>query len=380
MDRGKTRRAQRRNGVTGWWSVAYGLCAYGCGDDAPETLLAVDAAAELTPPSAEDGGASDDDAGAAERDAGSALDAAKRADRDAATFAEVDAMSRDPAAGDESAVDASAADAAPAMDATTAGGDADVEAPARRKLTLRFVARVGAEPFACGREFQGIGTANTRVTPSDFRFYVSDVRLIDARGKEVPFVFDDKPPFQQSSVGLVTFTDGQGYCAVGGVVKNEALFGSAEIEKVTGVVFSTSVPETLNHGNPAVSPAPLQAAGAHWSWLQGYKFFMAEAVQVGLDGGIPGNGLLHVGSTQCSMRNGDIACERGNRNTIRLADFDPDAHTVVADFGAVFSQTDVSVDSQCHSTGERCGPLFESVGIDFVTGEVRPSQRVFRKE
>jgi uncharacterized repeat protein (TIGR04052 family) len=362
----------------GWWLAACGLFGHGCGDQDENTTIQLDAETEQLPSTTEDAGAQSENADAESVDAAREADASKHSGKDAAALIDAQSTPLDSAEVDEPARDASLADAAMATDAS-AGADAAVPHP-RRKITLRFSARVGSEPFACGREYSDIGTQKTRVTPADFRFYVSEIRLIDAQGKEAPFAIDDKPPFQQSGVGLITFTDGQGYCAVGGVVKNEALVGSAEIDKVTGLVFSTSVPDALNHGNPAMAPTPLQAAGAHWSWLQGYKFFMAEAVQVGLDGGVPGNGLLHVGSTQCSMQNGNIACAHGNHNTIRLGDFDPDAHTVVADFGAVFSQTDVSVDSQCHSTGERCGPLFEAVGIDFVTGEVRPSQRVFWKE
>jgi uncharacterized repeat protein (TIGR04052 family) len=368
----------------GWWLAACGFPAQGCGDQDGNSTIEVDAETEQLPSTTEDAGAKNENADAESGDAAREADASKHSAQDAAALLDAQSTPSDASAVDGPARDASLADAALATDAATdAGADAAADAAAshpRRKITLRFSARIGSEPFACGREYSDIGTQKTRVTPSDFRFYVSEIRLIDAEGKEAPFAIDDKPPFQQSGVGLITFTDGQGYCAVGGVVKNEALVGSAEIDKVTGLVFSTSVPDALNHGNPAMAPAPLQAAGAHWSWLQGYKFFMAEAVQVGLDGGVPGNGLLHVGSTQCSMQNGNIACAHGNHNTIRLGDFDPDAHTVVADFGAVFSQTDVSADSQCHSTGERCGPLFEAVGIDFVTGEVRPSQRVFRKE
>jgi hypothetical protein len=55
-------------------------------------------------------------------------------------------------------------------------------------ITLNFAAQVGAETFRCGGSYADIGTTKSTVTPSDFRFYVSDVALIRADGTEQPVV------------------------------------------------------------------------------------------------------------------------------------------------------------------------------------------------
>src|SRR3954447_10599437 len=49
---------------------------------------------------------------------------------------------------------------------------------ARLPITLNFRGVVGNQAFACGQAYQGIGTAASRFIPSDFRFYVSHIRLI----------------------------------------------------------------------------------------------------------------------------------------------------------------------------------------------------------
>ena len=53
-------------------------------------------------------------------------------------------------------------------------------------VTIRFKAVVGAEDFACGRSYHGIGVTKSTIKPKDFRFYVHNVRLLDEKGREVP--------------------------------------------------------------------------------------------------------------------------------------------------------------------------------------------------
>src|SRR5215831_13266336 len=49
---------------------------------------------------------------------------------------------------------------------------------ARLPITLNFQGMVGSDAFACGTVYNGIGTANSQFVPADFRFYVSNVRLV----------------------------------------------------------------------------------------------------------------------------------------------------------------------------------------------------------
>lgn len=130
-------------------------------------------------------------------------------------------------------------------------------------MTLTFRGQVGDESFVCGEEYGGQGSAGTRVTPRDFRFYVSDLRLMTADGAEVPVTIAERSPFQASGVALLDFEDGTEGCADGNAALNATIRGAVAADEYVGVVFSLSVPEELNHGNPVLlhlSPAPIQTA------------------------------------------------------------------------------------------------------------------------
>ena len=97
---------------------------------------------------------------------------------------------------------------------------------------------------------------------------------------------------------------------------------------------------------------------------------------------VPGAGLLHLGSTACSGNPGadDVSCSLQNRNEVRLMDFDAATNSIVVDFGAIFAQTDLSSQALCHSAGLSCGSMFQSLGVDFSTGDAMTTQSVYRVE
>lgn len=250
-------------------------------------------------------------------------------------------------------------------------------------VTLRFAAKVGEADFACGTAYDGVGLTGARVEPQDFRFYVEGVRLVTTTGEEVPVMLDERPPWQTASVALLDFEDAQGACFNGDVATNVEVTGRVPAGEYSGVVFVNSVPEALSHADPATLPAPLQVGSMSWGWLLGFRFVRAELLQVPDEvGAVPGLGLLHLGSTACtgSPQLGTVTCARRNRNEVRLNDFDPATSRIVADIGALFADADLTLDSQCHSSGDACAPLFESLGVDLDTGDALATQRVFRVE
>lgn len=266
------------------------------------------------------------------------------------------------------------------------GGGSDGGAP--MTVTLRFKATVGDMPFACGTTYTAGKTA-TSVRPRDFRFYVQSVRLIDDHDEEVPVALDDRSPWQTKDVALLDFEDGSAECADGNPDMNSVVTGTVPAGAYKGIVFVNGVPEALNHVDPLQAPAPLQAGAMTWGWLYGFKFVKAElgatAAPVG-DAGV-GLGLLHVGSVGCdnSVDGGDpdfnqpptVSCSQPNRNEVRLDGFDPAKSTIVADVGAIFAQTDLSLDQQCHSADAPCPPMFAAVGLDATTGAKLPTQAVY---
>lgn len=308
-----------------------------------------------------------------------------------------------------------------AAGSTNGGGSSELEA-----VTIRFKATMGDAAFACGQTYEGQGTAATTVVPQDLRFFVEQVRLIDADDNEVPVVLDERAPFQSKEVALLDFEDGTAACINGNAELNSTITGKVPPGNYVGIVFSTAVPEELNHADPTTLPAPLQAGGLSWGWLFGYRFIVAEVAAEphhGGEGGAGGQGaggaaggeggghhaagagaggaepdpghgpatpggLFHLGSIECSNSEEPdfnapptTACAKPFRNEIRLGGFNPTDDVIVADVGALFSDVDLSSESLCHSfAGDACPTLFEAVGLDYATGDRIDGQTFFRVE
>lgn len=258
----------------------------------------------------------------------------------------------------------------------------EARAAASEPVTIVFHAKVGEEDFACGQRYAGVGSSGVDAEPQDLRFFVSDVRLLDASGGEAPVALDARAPWQASGVALLDFEDRSGLCASGTAGTNATVTGRVFPGEYVGIAFRVSVPESINHDDPALAPAPLELGSMSWGWLLGYRFFRAEMAPVGDEGPLPGAGLLHLGSTACSgnPQAGTVVCTNPNRNQIRLDGFDVGTNRIVADVGALFENTDLSEDSLCHSTGEYCAGPFSSLGIDLASGAPSETQTFFRVE
>lgn len=248
-------------------------------------------------------------------------------------------------------------------------------------VTLTFAAKVGQEDFACGESYEAVGSPPATVQPQDFRFFVQDVRLVTGAGEEVPVTLEERAPWQSSQVALLDFETTRGLCFNGDAATNAVVTGSVPPGDYQGVVFSNGVPAALNHSDPASQPDPLTAGGMHWGWLSGFRFLRAElSGPLGATG--PGIGLLHAGSSSCggSPQDGSVVCSRPNRNEVRLGGFDPASSVIVADIAEIFSATDLSGGSLCHSAGPACASMFSSLGVDLLSGQPSGGQTVFRVE
>ncbi len=304
--------------------------------------------------------------------------------------------------------DAAVRDAA--LDAVSPDGAADAAAGPRH-MELKFRARLTDKgELVCGQKYSSQGTASSEVTPKDFRFYVQSVKLKATTGEEVPLVFDDLSGrgFQTSEVALVDFTTSGGECQGGPAGSNLSIQGTVPAGlSFNGVSVVIGVPETLNHADPTIAPAPLQAPGASWDWLSGYRFFIAEVVTTlnhdagtshgALDaggqhgggdagagdagGGHAGStqpgGLFHLGSVGCTKAGDSISCTNANRAEFTLSNFDPDRDVIEADLGAVFATADLSTNVQCHGMSGGCSPMFGQIGVDIATGKPSGVQKVF---
>lgn len=261
--------------------------------------------------------------------------------------------------------------------------DAGVDAPTTpdagtADVVLAFSPRMGDAPFSCAGTFS-LGTPAADARPTDFRFYVHDVRLLTPEGDEVPLTLTEGP-FSAMGVALIDFEDATGTCVDGDAETNLEVRGTAPARAYSGVVFRIGVPFELNHVDLTTLPAPLNRTSLFWSWGLGHIFFAASATHVAS----ANTRYTHVGSTQCTgdpaMGDPVTSCGRPNRPEIRLTSFDPTADVIVADFAEVVADDDLSGES-CHSFSDDCAFAFDALGLNYATGSLTPStQTVFRVE
>jgi uncharacterized repeat protein (TIGR04052 family) len=280
--------------------------------------------------------------------------------------------------------------------------------PAQTFVTIRFKGKVGEEDYACGESYPAQGATELTARGRDFRFFVHDVRLIDAAGEEVTLALEARGPAQSEALAMIDFNNARGECASFGDATNTIVTGHVPPGQYRGIALAIGVPEDLNHGDPARAAAPLRGSGMAWNWVQGYRFLVAELEAVELadagtseagqdagsgdaatsdagsdaqEGMEPGLGVVHLGSTGCvgSPARG-ISCAKQNRAQVRLPDFDPETDSIVADLGALFTAVDLAQGAQCHARGDECEPMFTALGVNLESGGVLESQTFLRVE
>lgn len=305
------------------------------------------------------------------------------------TTEEPDAGAADAGRGDALALDGSTSTPDAAEGGRPEGGGTSL-------VNLHFAGRVGAQPFACGQTYDGVGTTSARVQAADFRFFVHDLRLLRPDGTEVPVALEAKEPWQNTQVALLDFEDKTGPCEFGTSGTNTQVAIRAAEGPWDGIAFTVGMPEVLNHVNVELASSPLASSKMQWSWTAGFIHFASQlnseamtTTDAGLVAAPPF--YAHIGSTQCSgdpEDGGVAACARSNRPSVKLRGFDPVRHVVVADLKKAYASSNVDVNgggmSGCMSgtTDPECEPLFGHFGIDFATGGAKAGaeQDVFSVE
>jgi uncharacterized repeat protein (TIGR04052 family) len=287
-----------------------------------------------------------------------------------------------------------------------------VAAQDSQPVTIHFRAMVGDEPFACGKRYPGIGTTGATITPADFRFYVSDVALVNDAGQAVPVTLDQDNRWQYKSVALLDFEDKSGPCANGTPQTRDIVVGTVPTGSYRGLRFSLGVPADLNHEDSTIAPSPLNVTTMFWTWQYGYKFFRVDlepdrSAMPAPGAGMPGmpapgpdaagmhgmdmsNGwAIHLGSTACRPLDqpaGPSDCEAPNRPTVDLPGLDPTSGVVVADLKALLAQTNVEVNQPesafgCMSAPDDgdCAGIMAGFGLPFGD-QPSPGQTLFRAQ
>ncbi|MGF1499495.1 MAG: MbnP family copper-binding protein [Elainellaceae cyanobacterium] len=279
-------------------------------------------------------------------------------------------------------------------------------------IAIQFAGQVGDEAFSCGSSYSGLGTANSTVTPTDFRFYVSDVALIEASGQVVPVALEQDGKWQHQNVALLDFEDGTGACANGTAETRTQVTGTVPPGDYTGVMFTLGVPFDLNHDDATLAPSPLNLTSMWWNWQGGYKFVridlenQAMTASAGLrqhEGGQPHGQphdgsmqhgdtqgfLIHLGSTGCQLE-GDspqpTLCLNPNTSMLAFTDFDPASNVVVADLAALVAGSNLEQNAPdtalgCMSSPDDpdCTSILSNFGIP-QAGQTSVEQTFFRIE
>jgi uncharacterized repeat protein (TIGR04052 family) len=243
-------------------------------------------------------------------------------------------------------------------------------------VEVRFRAMVGTMPFACGTNYTNIGRTMGTWRPLDFRFYVSNVRLVTNTGAEVSVALTQDGTWQQDSLALLDFEDRTGECTASGTAQtNTSVRGTAPSGTYNGLRFTLGVPFAMNHGNAATAPSPLNLSAMFWAWNAGYKFLKIDGRTT-----LPSFNI-HIGSTGCMGDGAGMvsSCSAPNRAEISLTGFDPTRNVVVADLAALVQNVDINMSTGspgCMSSpgDPECAPIFSNLGL--TTG----TQSFFRVE
>jgi uncharacterized repeat protein (TIGR04052 family) len=251
-------------------------------------------------------------------------------------------------------------------------------------VALTFRGQVGDEAFSCGGTYDGVGSTMSTFTALDFRFYVSNVRLVRGDGTEAPLTLEQDGMWQHMGVALLDFEDGTGGCAAGNAQLNATVVGTVEgAGPFTGVRFDLGIPFELNHANSAVAPPPLNLTAMFWNWQGGYKFLRVDGTST-----VQPSWVVHLGSTGCDGSiMGDVTmCTNENIVTVELAGFDPETQVIVADLALLLDGVDIDANQLSSPPGcmatpsdPDCAGVFENLGLPFGSA-AGGAQSFFRVE
>ncbi len=300
----------------------------------------------------------------------------------------------------------------------------------QKSITLNFEAVVGETPFVCGLSYSGIGLSKSRITPSDFRFFVSEIELIDSKGRAVPLQLEQDGVWQYRNVALLDFEDGTGPCLNGNTGIHTTISGTVPKRRYQGLQITIGLPDDLNHGDVTLAPPPLNVTSMFWTWRAGYKFVKLDMAtkafpQIPKPKSKPGDEKpaepvepedsmtpisskanessdvakpvktkskasgfsVHLGSTACdspSRTTPPTVCHNPNRVIISFDEFDPDNNVIVVDVASLLYDTDVDYHAPNSAPGcmsdpkdTDCKSIMAGFGVPFNEQPAYP-QRFLR--
>jgi uncharacterized repeat protein (TIGR04052 family) len=293
-------------------------------------------------------------------------------------------------------------------------GLAQSAAGAKQPVRIRFEGRLADKPFACGREYEGVGSKAATVTPADLRFFVSNLELLGADGSATAIALDQDGVWQYKSIALIDLENGSAGCRNGNSATHAEASGTIPPGAYIGVRFTLGLPFELNHMDDANAPSPLNMTAMQWNWQNGYKFLRAEVALVSRRGAAASTSVtadrmpsgnasprqsparmqpsvsgfpVHLGSTGCAGKNPEAApaaeCKNPNRVVVTLPEFDVAKDVVVFDLGRLLAHSDLTTNAPNTAPGcmsgdgdPDCAPIMEALGLAYGNAPAK-SQVVF---
>ena len=277
-----------------------------------------------------------------------------------------------------------------------------------KSVSINFDAVVGDQgSLTCSENgvakiYTDLGSTDANGTIADFRFFVSEVKLIMEDGTKQDLVLEnnDNQYYDETngSVVILDFEDNTGNCVNRGndTETYTTIVGDINSSsEISAIEFTIGVPLALNHIEfPEISA--LTKAKMNWSWAAGRKFTKFE---VNPTDDLNSSGDIfnfHLGSTGCSDSDADgftDDCTQPNRVTLTF-DFDPDTQKIVIDYAELLTYVNIAQDQggskgcmsklddpECMSSN---GKMFNAIGLndagmqgECIAGDCTLNQQMF---
>ena len=230
--------------------------------------------------------------------------------------------------------------------------------PATQPVTTRFSLRLPP-------------SVSPSASPPALRFYVSDLRMVDAHGQATPVRLAVAPPYQDERTALISLADDN--------PGNAVVHGTVARGDYVHMEFLLGIPFARNHGNPLEAEPPLDRSVMFWAWQSGHKFLRLDL----------GNAWsFHLGSTGChsasAVRPPQGECRRPNLARIRLPASAATDGQIDVDLGELIATVNPTTDANCmgsYADDDVCRRVLAALGLDAQTGRCLADcrgQRVFR--
>ena len=252
--------------------------------------------------------------------------------------------------------------------------------PGPQSVSIEFASYASGTPVRCGTIVSQLGSGAVDAQIKDFRFYISNVKLIRSDGNKVALTLVPNDDWHLTSGGnavtLIDLEDGSGSCAGGTAAMNATVRGTVPAATYTGIEMTMGVPFPLNHSDYATATKPLDIQAMAWSWQAGRKFAKIEVTDpAGSTGTWSAKTFnVHLGSTGCTGNpaSGEtVRCTAPNRMDFNFPSFNPATQKIAVDLRALLAGNDITVNkagpSGCMSGGTdpECLKVFEALAIDW---------------